>query len=191
LGREDSADYQARGKQRGGSRMKFKVGDILKDKTNCLYKILDVEGEYYYCEQGFLERDAFIGKARYVKIPFKNENTFHVINEYLEDNEVEDRKEEDNKNFLGLTDVNISNIITLKVQGKTPQEITNYTHCRLDDVEAVSKTYDFLESRETLEKGELVAKNSELKYENDAIKDELQRVYRAIAIHFLFKKDEY
>ena len=170
--------------------MKFKLGDILKDKANCLYKILNVEGEYYYCELGFLERDAFIGKARYVKIPFKNENTFNVINEYLEDNEVEDRKE-DNKLFLGLTDTKIQDIITLKAQGKTPQEITNYTHCSLDDVEAVSKTYDFLESRETLEKGELVAKHDELKYENDAIKDELQRVYRAIAIYFLFEKDKY
>ena len=79
----------------------------------------------------------------------------------------------------------------LKVQGKTSEEITNYTNCCLDDVEAVSKTYDFLESRETLEKGELVDKSNELKRENDAIKDELQRVYRAIATYFLFKEDKY
>ena len=175
--------------------MRYKINDILKEKgtkTNCFFKVLDVNHDYYYyCEQGFLKRDSFIGEARYVIIPFKNEGNFHIINDYLEDIEVKNTKEDSQTFFHGLTDTKIQDIITLKVQGKTSEEITNYTNCCLDDVEAVSKTYDFLESRETLEKGELVDKSNELKRENDAIKDELQRVYRAIATYFLFKEDKY
>ena len=172
--------------------MKYEITDILKEKgtkTNCLFKVLDIIDDYYYCEQGFLERDTFIGEARYVKIPFKNEDNFHTINDYLEDIEMEDKKEDSQTLFLGLTETKIKDIITLKVQGKTSEEISNYTGCCLSNVEAVLKTHDFLESRETLEKDEYIAKCNELEFANKNLQEELQMVYREIARRFLFHKN--
>ena len=84
--------------------MRYKINDILKEKgtkTNCFFKVLDVNHDYYYCEQGFLKRDSFIGEARYVIIPFKNEGNFHIINDYLEDIEVKNTKEDSQTFFLG------------------------------------------------------------------------------------------
>ena len=168
--------------------MNFKINDVIKKKdaeTIYLYKILELRKYGYWCAKGMIERDAFIENGEYVSINYMDEDDFCNINSY--DMYM-------NKNFptyTNIPDVKIHDIIALELQGKTHQEIFQQTNCSLDDIDVVLKTKHFLEDRETLEKGELVAKNNELKYENDAIKDELQRVYRAIAIHFLFKKDEY
>ena len=168
--------------------MNFKVNDVIKEKeveTSILYKILELRKYGYWCAKGMIERDAFIENGEYVNINYMNEDYFCNINSY------------DmcmNKNFTtyaAITDVKIHDIIALELQGKTRQEIFQQTDCSLDDIDVVLKTKNFLEDRETLEKGEIVAKYNELKYENDAIKDELQRVYRAIATYFLFKEDKY
>lgn len=186
--------------------MKFNLDDILKDKkavTNYVYKVLAIEGTYYYCERGFLERDVFVGEGCYTKIFFKNEDSFCNVKNYLDSDEVNEYPEKpdpdvndsrqatddiwnsDNNEitmYAALTYAKIHDIIALDSQGKSHQDISISTNCTIDNVDAVLLTYHYLN-------GVIVDIEAELREENKSLQQELDAVYKAVARRFLSSKE--